>query len=223
VTSALATAGTRFDPVWTGSARAATLVMASAWPGAAGGRVARIARALEEVLPKAGQRFLEALGPDARPTSARAHRAATVGLANALLDHYLTLGLRVWEARGDPRVVRPLERAGLAGTGLGDAKLDEAGKIMTGIACEPATVGVVAGIVGAFTYGIGGAVVGTGGVLAQQQACPKGEAGTPLPTPPPPPTPPPAPAGGFPAWAAPAAVGVAALLLVGLVIYGAAQ
>ncbi len=222
--NAVAQMGTRADPVWQASRRAAALVMRSAWKGPTRGRVARVRRALGQVLPQAGQRFEEALA--LAPASGRARRAvvqraAQVALANALLDHYMALGRRVWESRSDPRVINPLEQAGLAGE---DEDIDQAGKVMKDVACHPATVGVVSGIVGAFTYGIGGAVVGTGGTIAQQQACgqPGPEAAA-QPTPPPAPAPTPAPGASIARWAVPLGIGAGVLLIGGLIIWGAAQ
>lgn len=223
----LAQMGSRADPVWQASRRAAAYVMRSAWRGPRSGRVARVQRALQMVLPSAGQRFREALElvpPDRRGQRAVVQRAAVVALSNGLLDHYMALGLRVWESRSDPRVVNVLEKGGLAG-GLGDSDLDKAGEVMKDVACNPATVGVVSGIVGAVTYGIGGAVVGTGGAIAQQQACPQGAQQAPTaPTPAPAPAPAPPPRSTLPTWVLPVTIGsVFFLLLGGFVIYGASQ
>jgi hypothetical protein len=221
--NAAAQMGTRTDPVWQASQRAAALVMRSAWKGPPRNRLARLRVALNKVLPDAAARFDEALALAPAPRRAQrdtVHRAAAVGLSNALLDHYMALGRRVYESRSDPRVVNVLEKAGL--TGLGDEDVDEAEQVMKNVACNPATVGVVSGIVGAFTYGIGGAVVGAGGTVAQQQACPTGTTPAPVaPAPTPPPAP--APSSGLPAWVGPVGIGLVVLLGGGLIVWGATQ
>ncbi len=211
--------GTRRDPVWSGARRAAELVMRSTRKGPRAARPRRIQLALERVLPNAGHRFAQVIGPS--PSTAQMQQAATVALSNALLDHYMGLGLKVWESRSDPRVINVLDKAGLSGLG-GDPELDEAAKVMLNVACDPSTVGVVSGIVGAFTYGIGGAIVGAGGGLAQQAGCAQGSPSPSAPVPPPQP-PPEETSAALPRWIVPAAVGVGFALFAGLIIYGASQ